>query len=158
MISCFYTFVFSCFYIFMLSNQFSTFRPQTGFVMCVKKCESGRCPRMWRCSGTPPGPHWQVSCADHVCRVCRGNGCNCLQVNIRTENQLKTCSFHSTCMNFLNLHTRADAKNRKEGPTGPNSHRLIRICSQTIRRGHIIKNMITIRSQGSFASRVPHLI
>ena len=80
--------------------------------MCVKKDEPGRCPRMWRCSGIPPGPHWQVSCADHVHRVCRDNGYNSLQVNIRTENQLKTCSFHSTDMKFFNFHIRVDDKNR----------------------------------------------
>ena len=58
---------------------FSTFRPQTGFVMGVKKHEPGRCARMWRCSGTPPCPIWQVRHADHVYRVCRGNGYNRLQ-------------------------------------------------------------------------------
>ena len=63
----------------VLSSQFSTFRPQTGFVMCVKKDKPGRCPRMWRCSGTLPCPLWQVWHADHVYRVCRDNVYNRLQ-------------------------------------------------------------------------------
>ena len=58
-----------------------------------------------------------------------------------------------TCHNMF-----GDVKNRWEGPTGPNSHRLIRICAQINWRGHTIKKTISCHSQRSFAAHVEHRI
>ena len=75
---------------------------------------------------------------------------------MKHENQLEMFSNHEICLKFFNFHVFADAKNRWEGPTVPNSHGVIRICAQMIRWGHTIKKTISCHSQRSFVQHVQH--
>ena len=114
-------------------------------------------PTVVGCFVTLLGLHWQVWHSDHVYRICRDNGLIVLQVNNLNENHAKMTSFHLIFMNCFDFHMITDDKNYCEGPGGPNSHGLTRICPQMTRRGHTIKSMIPCRIERSFAAHVQHI-